>query len=378
MGFNRVTGIVLLLAVLVAAAGCTGLQAGPQQQAPTYKLGFMGPLTGNSQWYGDHQLKAIQIAADEINAAGGIDGKKLEIVAEDDGCLPKNGPGVLEKLVDTDGVKVIVGPYCSPVCMSAAPLAEAKKVVLFNTCATDKLREAGEYIFRNKPGSAAEAGAVAEFAARHDGVKQVAILHFNNDYGVALRDAFKQAFEAAGGKVTGAEAFDPGSTEYRTQLSKLAAANPEAIYLVGYAKEDGWALRQAREMGLKQRFYGSLPVENADFLTNAGEAAEGIVYPSLYDAHADNPLTKSFNEKFRARYGEDSEMWGALYYDSVMMLKPALEKCGEDAACVKDELLKTKGFEGAAGTTSMDGKGDAVKPFLFKTVKGGKFTALAN
>ncbi len=375
MGFKTGGLRGLLVLALVAIAGCT---AAPAESTESYRIGFVAPLTGNAQWYGEWQLKAIQLGVDEINSTGGIKGQRLEIVAEDDQCLPKLGTEAMQRLASAEKVPLVLGAYCSSVCMAMAPVAEANKVVMVNVCNTDKLREAGDYIFRVKPGASQEGKFMAETIRRKGGAETLALLYINNEYGASTKDVVKQQFEKLGGKIVAEEAFEQGGGDFRAQLAKVKEAQPAAIYLVGYAKENGLLVKQARELGLIQMFYSSLTLESADFLQVAGEAAEGVVYPYLYDATSDNPLTKAYNEKFRARYGQDSEMWGALYYDALGMLKPILETCGKDPACIKDELYKVKDFEGVTGRTSFDEKGDIVKPYILKEVRNGRFGAVSD
>ncbi len=378
MGFNKGILLALLAVLLVALAGCaTPSGGGPAEPTESYRIGFVAPLTGNTQWYGEWQLKAIQLGVDEINSTGGIKGQRLEIVAEDDQCLPKLGTEAMQRLASAEKVPLVLGAYCSSVCMAMAPVAEANKVVMVNVCNTDKLREAGDYIFRVKPGASQEGKFMAEIIRRKGRAETLALLYINNEYGASTKDVVKREFEGLGGKIAAEEAFEQGSGDFRSQLAKVKEARPDAVYLVGYAKENGLMLRQARELGLTQTFYSSLTLESPDFLAVAGEAAEGVVYPYLYDPQGRNPLTQEYNTKFRAAYGVDSEMWGALYYDALWMLKPILEKCGKDSACIKDELYKVKGFEGVTGLTGFDEKGDIVKPYLLKEVRNGKFVARA-
>ena len=377
MGFKRVNWLGFWVLALVLASGCSQKTVESQAASESLRIGFVAPLTGNAEWYGEHQWKAIQLGVDEINQGGGINGRKLEVVAEDDQCLPKLGAEVMQKLAAVDRVPLVLGAYCSSVCMAMAPIAEANKVVMVNECNTDKLREAGEYVFRIKPGAAQEGKFIAD-AMRARGATRLALLFINNEYGVSTKDEVKKNFAADGGKVVAEEAFEQGASDFRSQLAKVREARPDAVYFVGYAKENGLLVRQAHELGLRQALYSSLTLESADFLEAAGEAAEGIVYPYLYDPNSPEAVVRAYNEKFKARYGEDSEMWGALYYDALVLLKPVLEKCGNDSGCLKDGLLKVQGFEGVTGRMEFDEKGDVVKPYLLKTVRGGGFATLAD
>lgn len=363
---------IFVFVLILFAFGCTQGKNENLAQGD-YKIGFIGPLTGNSAWYGERQLEAVGFAAEEINAAGGINGKKLVVLPEDDKCVGKDATTAMKKLAEIDKVPVVLGAWCSSASLAMAPIAEQTKTVMISESANDKLRTAGEYIFRNKPGALMEAGFVVPATEKIFKYKSAGILYINNDYGIAIKDEWKKQLEQLEIEVAVIEAFEQGASEFKTQLLKIKTAKPDVVFLVGYAKEDGLILKETKELGMELQFISTLTTENPDVVKIAENAADGIVYTYLYDPFSSRPQTKAYQEKYKAKFGHDSEMWGALYHDSLWLLKPIFEKCANDSTCIKDSLYKVQGYEGVVGTYSFDSYGDAVMPFILKTIKNGEF-----
>jgi branched-chain amino acid transport system substrate-binding protein len=204
-------------------------------------------------------------------------------------------------------------------------------------------------------------------------IRKVSILYVNNDFGLDQANVFAKNFEKLGGKILSIDSFEQGATDFKTELLKIKASQPEAIFCPAYT-EIAIILKQARELGMTQRFLASIPFENPDILKAAGNAAEGVVYPHHFDPDSSDPLVRKYQQKYIAKYKRKSEGFAALAYDGIRIIAAVLKKCGTDSICIKEALYKVRNFPGVTGPTSFDDHGDVVKPIIIKIVKNGKFT----
>ena len=227
----------------------------PIQFQGSYKIGVMLPLTGDGAAYGLPEQKGVKIAIEEINAKGGINGRKLEAIYEDSKCNPKDGNAAAQKLVNIDRVKVIVGGACSGETLGASPITEANKVILISPSATNPdVTKAGDFVFRVAP-SDAYAGVVASnYAFDELKAKKAALISESTDYAQGLRKVFRENFAKSGGEIAADETYNPEDTDFRTQVTKVKSADPDVIYLVPQAPQKGLLLvKQIKEAGLKQQ-----------------------------------------------------------------------------------------------------------------------------
>lgn len=361
--------LIILFSFLVAALfGC----AKKPPEAKEIRIGAVLPLTGQSAQYGKWIQEGLEIARGEINTAQSINGKKLEIIYEDDQANPTIAANAMLKLVNTDRVPVVFGSWASSCALAQAPIAERTHTVLLAEAISPKLREAGDYVFRIQPDARYYLRALVPFAFHDLDIRRISILHINNDFGVDQANVFRQEFEKMGGIVLSDEAFEQGGSDFKTDLTKLNARNPQAIFCPAYT-EIAIILKQARELGMEQQFLGSVPFENPDILRTAGNAAEGVVYPHHFDPESSEVLVKEYQKKYTAKYGRKSEGFAALAYDGMHIISFVMRKCGEDPSTIKNELYRIKDFPGVTGSTSFDECGDVVKPIIIKTVRSGMF-----
>lgn len=362
------------LFIILLLTGCT------KNDNKTINIGVISSLTGTVSPYGVRAWEGIQLATDEINSSGGILGKKIKLLVEDDKSSSSDAVSAFNKLVNVNKVPVVLGPIGSSQAMACAPIANERKVVEFSpAAATPDYTNTGDYTFRNRASATLEVETMADIALKNLGMKKVAILYINNDVGTSFYPVFQKKFESDGGTIVGIESFDQGSTDIRTQLIKIKNMNPDGVYLIGHVTESGYALKQARELGLKMRFIGHLALEGPDLFKIAGNAAEGVIYTATgYDAHSTNPKVKAFEEKYRSKYNKDGDIFAATAYDAVYILKKAIEEGGYDAEGIKNALYRIKDFPGVTGSTTFDKNGDVKKPIMVKMVKDQKFVVVEN
>ena len=366
----RTMRVGMAVAWLSLLAGA--LPAGAQEP---YRLGEVCFCTGPAPQFGEYCQQGMELALEDIAREGGIKGRKLEVIREDCQAQPKLAIAGLTKLISLHKVPAFV-TYGSSVVLALAPLAEQNKVVLLNTMATsEKIRQAGDFIFSNIAGSEVEVVQAAEFAARKLGAKKVAMLYVNNEFGLSGRTVFSQTAARVGMTTPVTEAHDIGATDYRTQLTKVRAAVPDLIFMYSHDKEIGYALKQAKQLGIDTPWLlysgASAPV-TAEI---AGAALEGAIMPQWpWDPVGGTPKMREFVARYQAKHGKVPAIYVATCYDGYRLLGEALRSGATTGPEIRDFIYKVKNFEGVSGTLNFDQDGQVVWPARFMVVKGGKLT----
>jgi len=362
--------VILIIASLAVLLVVNQAKKEPEE----IKIGAILPLSGEGAKYGMATKRGIDLALQEINRKGGVHQRKIKIIYEDDRGDPKTGVSCINKLIQIDKVPCILGPIYSSVALAVAPIAERERIVLLSPAAsTPALTKAGDYIFRNVLSDLYEASALAKFVYTHLGFRRIGILYINNDFGLGHKESFASKFEALGGKIVATESFEQDATDFRTQLTKLEKANPEAVFLVGY-REMGRILRQSSELNTNLRFLSISMFEDPEILEIAGEAAEGVYYSlQTFDPQSPEEIIKKFVLNFKSVYNKEPDIFAALGYDAMNLLAIALEKGGPYPEKVKDALYTIKDFPGVTGKTTFDQNGDVQKTVSIKKVENGHF-----
>lgn len=342
------------------------------RQADTIAIGAVLPLSGESAQYGKWIREGLELGKEEINAKGGVKGKSLVIVYEDDAATPKDAANAMQKLVRINKVPVVFGSWASSCVLAQAPIAEQSHTVLIGEAISPKIRYAGDYVFRIQPDARFYLRQLVPFVYSKLNIRTVSILYVNNDFGIDQANVFTKEFSKLGGKVLYSEGYNQNVTDFRTQLLKIKESAPEAVFVPGYA-ELGIILKQARELGLSQRFLGSVPSENPDVLETAGDAAEGLIYPSHFDPDSRNNLVQRYQKAYKIRYRRSSEGFAALAYDGIRIIAHVINEVGESPEEIKDGLYNIHDFPGVTGKTTFDDHGDVVKPIVIKVVRNGQF-----
>ncbi len=358
----RALAFALVAALALAASAACDDADGSDTETP-YRVGVMESLTGPGESYGVVANQSKRMALDEINAAGGVDGRPIEFVVEDSMCSAQGAVTAYRKLTSVDGVKIILGPSCSGAMLGAAPLAEADGVVLFSGMASNAdIANAGDYIFRTQI-SDIEVGRLTGDLLWADGVRRLATITEATDYAEGVRHNTVERFEAHGGRVVASEAFASDVTDFRSQLSKLFAAGPDALHLAPQSEfSAGAILRQARELGYDGPIYAETVSLGATALEIAGHAATGMKAIAA-DIHPDNQKGQEVVASFRDRYGYVSLPWHlSSTYDDVYITAECLRQTrdDQDADGFRDCLYGIT-WTGAIGENySFDERGEVV------------------
>ena len=350
-------GLVLVLAVALAACETNGEVA----EDEPYTIGVMESVTGPGESYGTVMVQAKQMAADEINAAGGVDGRPLRLIIEDSKCGAADAITAYNKLTDVDGVKIILGTSCSGAMLGAAPLAEQDGVVMLSASATNPdIAEAGDYIFRTAINDS-KLGVDTGNTMWSDGARSIATINELTDYAEGVRQTTTQRFEALGGTVNLAESYASDATDFRSQLTKLTESDPDAIHVAAQSEFTGGTIvKQLRELGYNGPIYGESVVAGTQALEIAGAAADGMkaIIPSL---DLETERGRQFLTNFRERYGFITLPWflGSAY-DDVFIAAECLKETedDQDADGFRDCLYDLT-FSGAIGDDfTFDDKGE--------------------
>ena len=334
-----------------------------KRRKESFTIGVMESATGPGETYGTVAMQAKHMAVAEINAAGGINGRMLKLVVEDEKCNAQDSITAYNKLTDVDGVKIILGTSCSGAMLGAAPLAEAEGVVLFSGLATNPdIANAGDYIFRTSMNDA-QVGVDTGNVLWADGVKTLATITEATDYAEGVRRTSVAQFEKRGGQIVGEERYASDITDFRSQLTKLIGANPDALHIAAQSEFTGGTIvKQARELGYNGPIYGEVVVIGTTAMEIAGDAATGVK-AIIADLDPANAKAKDVLANFRSQYGYVTLAWylGSAY-DDVYIAAECLKKTGDDqdADGFRDCLYDIT-WSGAIGEDySFDEKGEVV------------------
>ena len=318
--------LCLLLLLMAAFAAC-----GDGEEDEPFRVGVLESLTGAGETYGTVANQSKQMAADEINAAGGIDGRRLELVVEDSKCNAADAIAAYHKLTDVDGVKIILGTSCSAAMLGVAPLAEADGVILFSGLASNPdIANAGDYIFRTQINDI-EVGIATGNTLWADGIRTLATITEITDYAEGVRRTSVAQFELRGGRVVAAEAYGSDVADFRTQLTKLFDAGPDALHIAPQSEfSAGAIMKQARELGYEGRIYAETVAMGTTALEVAGEAATGVKAITA-DLDPDNEKAQEVLANFRQRYDYVTLPWHlGSAYDDVYIAAECLRQTGDD------------------------------------------------
>ncbi len=357
----------LLLALITAVA----LQA-----ADTIKLGEYASLTGKEAGFGQTSHQGVVLALEETNAAGGVLGRKLELVYEDNQTKPGESATVVKKLISRDKVVALIGEVSSGRSLEAAPIAQQAKIPMVAPAATNpKVTQTGNYIFRVCFIDPFQGTVMAKFAKEDLKAKRVAILSsVSNAYSLGLAKFFKETFIPGGGEVVMEKNFSEGDKDFRAQLTAVKAANVDAVFVPGYYTESALIVRQARDLGLTMAFFGGDGWEDEQLLKIGGEALNGCYYSTHFSAENTDPVVAAFTAKYKARWkNETPGAFSALGYDAVYVLADAIKRAGgTEGPKLRDALAATKNFPGVSGTTTIDKDRNASKSATIIALKDGK------
>jgi branched-chain amino acid transport system substrate-binding protein len=338
-------------------------------------VGEYGSMTGNQATFGQDTHNGIMLAMDEINGGGGVNGRKLKVISEDDQSKAEEAANAVTKLISQNGVVAVLGEVASSNSLAAAPICQSNKVPMITPSSTNpSVTQKGDYIFRMCFIDTDQGPAMARYLIS-TGVKKVAILtDVRSDYSRGLGDAFEQKFVSQGGQIVGKQSYAQGDSDFRSQLTAVKATNPEVIYVPGYYNDVGQIAQQARDLGMTQPLAGGDGWESPKLIEIGGKALEGCFYSNHYDPHDPSPLVRAFVQKYKDRYGQTPGALAALGYDAAKVLADSMKRAGKtDGPALRDAIAQTKGFPGVTGTISLGADRNPIgKKLVIVEVKNGQ------
>jgi branched-chain amino acid transport system substrate-binding protein len=367
---NKKTVWFSIIVALLIIFGSLYFNRNIKSESGTIKIGGLFALTGKWQVGGETEANFAKIAVNEINANGGILGKPIEFILEDDKCSAKDALSAAQKLVEQDGVDIILGPSCTPASQAVVPYTnDRKKIIIAFTTSADNIFDKYFYAFRAIPPGDTFGKVGARVAGVKYNKKNVAVITETTDFARAWSKSFKESFVDLGGSVVYDEEYLTGNTDFKSMITKLLQTKPDVVYLATQAPQDtGLIIRQMKELGVLERFQitGNANLINKETLNIAGFVPENAFGVAITSKSGDtmNELVAKYKQIYGKEIGFDF-FYTAAAYDMVYLLKEAIEKCGKvDTKCVSEYLYKVEGHEGKVTNWSFNEFGDAQVPLV--------------
>ena len=368
----------LLLGWLMLTVGCRREPSSSTvSTVEPIRIGEFSSLTGPLAGLGQYTHMGVVLAAEQINAAGGVLGRPIEVIAEDTGSKAGTAAPLVRKLISRDHVVAIVGEGASGRCLEGAYVAQGAGVPVVSPAATDpQVTSVGDCIFRVCYTDPFQGTVVAKFIRQNLGLRRVGLLvDTGSSYSVGLVDFFRKRFLADGGDIAGEQRYTSGDKDFRGQLTALKATRPEAIFAPCYFGEAALILRQARELGIEVPLLGGDGWEAPELVEIAGAAADGAMFPVHFSVSSTAESSRRFVDQFTARFHKAPTGVSALGYDALQLLADAMHRAGSTASpAIRQALSTTRGWTGVTGEISLDEERNARKPATIVRVEKGQLT----
>jgi branched-chain amino acid transport system substrate-binding protein len=358
---------ILLILAVASFLGCT------KKNANEIRIGHFASMTGSEATFGISTDEGIRLAFDEVNAAGGINGKKLVLITRDDQGKAEEAAAMVTRLIEQDKVSVLMGEVASSRSLAAAPIAQAKKIPMVSPSSTNpKVTEVGDYIFRTCFIDPFQGAVMAKFAIEDLKMKKVAIMRdLKSDYSVGLADVFAAKFKEMGGEIVADVTYQSQDVDFKAQLTQMKSKKLDGLYIPGYYTEVGLIARQARDLGIKAVLMGGDGWDSPKLSEIGQKAIDGGYFSNHYSTESKDPAAVEFLKKFQAKYGKMPDGLSSVAYDAARIVAKAIETAPTfTPESIRNELAKTKDFPGATGKISMDEKRNATKSAVVVQVQG--------
>jgi branched-chain amino acid transport system substrate-binding protein len=386
---RSVVSLFAALGLAVSVSACkkkddgTGGPDGSGRSASEIVIGHYGSMTGSTAHFGQDTDKAARLAADQLNAAGGVLGRKIKIVTLDTRGDGAEAANAVTRLIDVEKSTAILGEVASSLSLQGGPIAQRRKIPMVSPSSTNpKVTQIGDYVFRVCYIDPFQGKVMAIFARQTLKLDKVAILKdVKNDYSIGLADAFHKAFVAAGGTIAVEQSYSQGDTDFSAQLTAIKSSGAQAIWVPGYYAEVGAIARTAARLGVKVPLLGGDGWDAPELFSIGGEALNGSYFSNHFAPDQASPMAQKFVADFKGKYGQEPTGLGALGYDGVMVIADAVKRAGKvDPAALRDALATTKDLETVTGKITMDKERNPEKSVVVLKIDGGKakFDALVN
>lgn len=356
--------------VIILGAGGWLIYKNKNNQSQSVKIGFIGPLTGDAASTGLADKAAVEVAVDEVNKSGGINGHTLEVIFEDGQCDAKTANTAASKLINVDQVPVIIGGLCSNETGAFGQMAMEKKVIVFSYgSSAPALSQLGKYFFRSYPSDSFEGKFDAEYAYNNFGARKIAIAYHLTDFATQIKNVFEPRFKELGGEIVSDEGAAQESRDYRTMLTKIKAANPDLIYLLMYPEGATVLMRQAEALGLQKKIFGDAVLVDPKLQKDIKDLKLAVFYPEIVTPKSPD----SFRSAVLAKTGGDQVPVSAPQaYDNVKIITEMMKEFGTDTEKIQEEMHKLS-YDGISGHIQFDANGDLTSAnFVMKQIVNGE------
>ena len=358
--------------LLCAVAGLVPLVA---SAAEPIKIGVYASLTGKEAMWGQSSEKATRLAVDDVNAAGGVLGRRLVAIVEDNQSKPGESATVVRKLISRDKVVAILGEASSGRSLEAAPICQKARIPMISGGSNPKVTQAGNYIFRTHFIDPFQGTVMSRFAREKLGARRLALLtEVTNAYAVGLAKYFSADALAHGASIVMEQKYSAGERDFKAQLTAIKAAGADVIFVPGYYTEAGLAIVQARALGLAIPVLGGDGWEGPQLVEIGGASLRDTYYCNNFSIESDVPETRRFIERYRDRFGSVPGGTAADAYDAVLMLADAITRAGStEPTQIRDALAATRGLRGVGGPLTVDANRDQIKPAYILGYRDGDY-----
>lgn len=361
----RLKSLTVLLALAAFAAPAA---------AQNIRIGFHAPLTGFAASDGKSALNGAELAVEQINAKGGVNGRKIELVVNDDQARPDQAVPLANKYVG-DGLKIVVsGSYSGPTRASAGVFQQAKIPYISAYAIHPDITRAGNHVFRTSFMGEVQGRAAVKFIGDHLKKKKVTLVTLNNDFGQALSAGFKEAAPKFGVQIASEYTYAMGDRQFGSIVASVKRDDPEVLYVSGYFFNGGPLVAQLRAGGVTAPIVGTEGFDTHNFIAIAKEAAEGVMITTSLDRDSKLPAMRQFIEDYEKKFKSPADMVAASVHTAIHVAANALAQAGaEDPAKIRDAIAATKDFPVATGRISFNELGEVYKAAQIQVIKGGKF-----
>ncbi len=373
--FRLMTCYCRFASVLAAALFVCAVSAcRSSKDASEIVLGHYASMTGSEATFGQSTDNGIRMAVDEINAAGGVGGKKIRLITYDDKSDAREAATAVTRLVTSDQVTAVLGEVASKLSLEGAPICQKNGVPMITPSSTNpKVTEVGDMIFRVCFIDPFQGLVCAKFARDNLKAQKAAILYDQSQtYSVGLQEEFEKAFVKLGGQITTKQAYQKGEQDFNAHLTAIRATKPDIVFIPGYYNDVGNIATQARALGIDVPLLGGDGWESPKLAEIGGKAINGCFYSNHYSPQDPSPRVQDFIQKYKKRTGNTPDSMAALAYDATQILREAITRAGSlSGPAIATELAKTKDFDGVTGKITIDPHRNAVKSAVILEMKDG-------
>ncbi len=362
------TAALLLVLTLVVSQLLTGCQSSKE-----IVIASANPMTGDSAQFGDMKVKAIQLAIDEANAAGGIDGQQIKLEVGDDTGNPKEAPNVAQKIASNSNILAIIGHWNSSCTLAAREIYNGAGIPVITDSVNKAITDGSTpLVYRISLTDTTQAQLLANYAYTKMNKKNVAVLYTANDFGTGLMTDFSDEFTKLGGTIVAKETYFEGqSKDFSPQLTKIKEAAPDLIFIPGYYVETALIAGQAKQLGIETEMLGTDGISSDELIKLGGTAVEGIRFTGFFHPEMKFAGTTEFVDAFKAKYSKEPDTYAALAYDSAKIIIEGMKQNGATREGIDKFLSTSKDFPGVAGPITFE-KNNVTRNIIILTVKDGK------